>query len=229
MEEAAHVGAPVRHAGEPRAQSQRQLSLQRGEVVVDVARPARGAEALHARRARAAEEEDALLRAVSRLALGEGLVPVAIVDVVEQEAVARVERRAGGRTLAAVQPPARHTQLDELAMSPPPPLAHRRVAEVEEALPLAVVRAPTLRRRRPRIALGEEEAARFRFREEGRGLVEHRVLVRGDLEVLRARLLDHAPRIGPELGIEAEMAHPAIPSPRLAVARQVDEAVARDT
>src|SRR5262249_24325719 len=152
----------------------------------------------------------------------------AIVGVVEQEAVARVERRAGGRTLAAVQPPARHTQLDELAMSAPPPLAHCRVAEVEEALPLAVVRASALRPRRSRIALGEEKAARFRFREEGRGLGEHGILVRGDLEVLRARLLDHAPRIGPELGIEAEMAHPAIPPPRLAVARQIDQAIARD-
>src|SRR5215813_4833123 len=113
-------------------------------------------------------------------------------------------------------------------MSFPPPLAHRRVAEVEEALPLAVVRAPALRPCRPRIALGKEEAARLRFREEGRGLVEHRVLVRGDLEVLRARLLDHAPRIGPERGIEAQMTHAAIPPSRLAIARQVDEAVARD-
>src|SRR5262249_52496277 len=137
-------------------------------------------------------------------------------------------RRAGGRTLAAVQPPARHAQLDEVAMSLPPPLAHRRVAEVEEALSLAVVRASALRPRRPSIALGKEEAARLRFRAEGRGLVQHGVLVRGDLEVLRARLLDHAPRIGPELGIEAEMTHPAIPSPRLAIARQVDEAVARN-
>src|SRR5215467_5293906 len=228
MEEAAHVGAPVRHAGKPRAQSQRQLSFQRGEVVVDVARPARGAEALHARRARAAEEEDAAIRPVRGLSLGEGLVPVAIVDVVEQEPVACVELRAGGGALAAVQPPARHAQLDELAMGLPPPRAHRRVAEVEEALPLAVVRAPALRPRRPRIALGKEEAARLSFREERRGLVQHGVLVRGDLEVLRARLVDHAPRIGPEPRIEAEMAHPAIPPPRLAIARQVDEAVARN-
>src|SRR5215467_14561975 len=228
MEEAAHVGAPVRHAGKPRAQSQRQLSLERGEVVVDVARPARGAEALHARRARAAEEEDAAIRPVRGLSLGEGLVPVAIVDVVEQEPVACVELRAGGGALAAVQPPARHAQLDELAMGLPPPRAHRRVAEVEEALPLAVVRAPALRPRRPRIALGKEEAARLSFREERRGLVQHGVLVRGDLEVLRARLVDHAPRIGPEPRIEAEMAHPAIPPPRLAIARQVDEAVARN-
>src|SRR5262249_14005670 len=141
---------------------------------------------------------------------------------------ARVARGARGRPPAAVQPPARHTQLNELAMSFPPPLAHRRVAEVEEALPLAVVRAPALRPRRPRIALGKEEAARLRFREEGRGLVEHRVLVRGDLEVSRARLLEHAPRIGPERGIEAQMTHSAIPPSRLAIARQVDEAVARD-
>src|SRR5262249_28726990 len=154
MEESAHVGAPVRYAGKPRAQSQRQLSLQRGEVIVDVARPARGAEALHARRARAAEEEGAAIRPVAGLSPGAGLGPVAIVDVVEQDAVSRVERRAGGRTLATVQPPARHPQPDELAMSPPPPLAHRRVAEVEEALPFAVVRAPALRPRRPRIALG---------------------------------------------------------------------------
>src|SRR5262249_9349161 len=187
-----------------------------------------GSEPLHARRARATEEEDALLRAVGRLALGESLVAEAIVDVVEQHAIARVELRAGGRPLAAVQPPARHTQLDERAMSPPPPLAHRRVAEVEEALPLAVVRAPALRRRRPRIALGKEEPARLRFRKEGRSLVEHGILVRGDLEVLGARLIDHALRIAPELGIEAQVSNPLIPPPRLPVARQIDEPVARN-
>src|SRR5262245_63321640 len=102
-------------------------------------------------------------------------------------------------------------------MRRPPPGTHRCVAEVEEALPLAVVRAAALRSRRPRIAFGKEEAERFRLREEGRGLVEHGVLVRRDLEVLFACLVDHVPRIGPERGIELQMAHPAIPPSRLAV------------
>jgi len=58
--------------------------------------------------------------------------------------------------------------------------------------------------------------------------VEHGILVRGDLEVLGARLIDHALRIAPELGIEAQVANPLIPPPRLPVARQIDEPVARN-
>src|SRR5712692_11070921 len=79
MEEAAHVGAPVRHAGQARVEPQRDLRVERLEVVVDIARPARRPESLHPRRPRAAEQEDTLVGPVGRLSDGECLVAEPVV------------------------------------------------------------------------------------------------------------------------------------------------------
>src|SRR5262249_19150183 len=106
MKEAAHVGAPVRDAREPRVEPERHLCLERRKVVVDVAGPARGAEALHPGRPGATKEEHARSGARRRLALGKGLVAKAIVDVVQCDAVAGRELRRGRRAFPAVEPPA---------------------------------------------------------------------------------------------------------------------------
>src|SRR5678816_1350361 len=83
MEEATHIRAPVRHTRESGVEPEGDLRLERGKVVVDIARPARRSEPLHSRRARAAKQKDALIGAVGRLAVGECLVAEAIVDIVE--------------------------------------------------------------------------------------------------------------------------------------------------
>src|SRR5258705_11402356 len=61
MEEATHIGAPVRHARQSGIEPEGDLRVERGEVVVDIARPARCSEPLHPRRARTAEQQDALI------------------------------------------------------------------------------------------------------------------------------------------------------------------------
>ena len=225
VKEPAHVSAPVRHPGHAGVEPQGDLGFQRPEVVVDVTGPGRRAEALHAGGARAAEQEHPLLRTVSRLAGGERLVAEAIVDVVEEAAVAGAQGRRRGRALAAVQPPARHAEPDQLAMRRPPPGADRWVGEVEVALALAIVGAGPAA---ALVARVHEIAARFRLGEDGGLLVQHRVLVGDDLEVLRARLAEQRGGILPERGLELEVAHAAVPAERLAVAREIYEGVARD-
>ena len=107
-----------------------------------------GAEPLHARGPRAAEQEHALIGAVGGLALGEGLVAEAIVDVVQERAVAAVQGGLGRRSLAAVEPPAGDPEPDELDDGPTTTRrATAGIGEVDVALPLAIVRA---RRRSPR-------------------------------------------------------------------------------
>ncbi len=171
MEEAADVGAPVRHAREARVEPQRELRLERREIVVDVARPARRAEALHARRAGPAQEKHALIRAVGRLALRERLVAEAVVDVVEQRPVATVELGGGRRALAAVEPPARDAELPQMPVGGPPPPADLGPREVEVALALAVGGRGPAARADALVARGQEVAARLRFGEERRVLV----------------------------------------------------------
>src|SRR6185369_17546903 len=121
-------------------QPERDLRFERREVVVDVARPGRRSEALHPGRAGSAEQEDPLIGPVGGFALREGLLAEAIVDVVQQRAVPRVEPRARRRTLAAVQPPAGHSELPELAMDRPPPGPGGRIGEVDVALPVTIGR-----------------------------------------------------------------------------------------
>src|SRR6185503_11200293 len=158
MEEATDVGAPVRHAREAGVEPEGDLRLERGEVVADIARPARRSEPLHPRRARAAEQKDALIGAVGRLAVGECLVAEAVVDIVEQRAVAAVEPGRRRRTFAAVEPPAGNPELDQLSVGRPPPGADGRVGKVEVSLALAIVGAPTgcLALARPAIPLLEQ-------------------------------------------------------------------------
>src|SRR5262249_51099680 len=139
VEEPADVGAPVRYAREPRVQAERDLRVQRREVVVDVARPRDGAEALHPGRARAAHQQHPLIGPCRGLALGERLVAEAIVDVVQPRAVTGGERGGGRRSLAAVEPPATDTETDQGAVRRPPPAAHLGVREIEVALALAIV------------------------------------------------------------------------------------------
>ena len=110
-------------------------------------------------------------------------------------------------------------------MRRPPPRAHRRVREVEMALALAVVRDAA---GAPLVARRQEVAARLGLGEQRRLFVEHRILVCDDLEVLRSHLVEQRRRPGPELGLELEMPHPAVPALGLAVAREVDERVARN-
>src|SRR5207302_1612243 len=74
MEEPPDVRAPVRHAGKAGVQAERELRLERREVVVDVAGPARRAEALHPRRARATQQEDARVGTIGRFAVRERLM-----------------------------------------------------------------------------------------------------------------------------------------------------------
>ena len=222
MEEAAHVRAPVRHARQAGIEPERDLRVERGEVVVDVARPARRAESLHPRRPRAAQQEDALVGPVRGLTTGEGLVAEAVVDVVQEGAITGVELRRRGRSLAAVEPPARHPERGELAVGRPPPGTDGRIGEVEIALALAIVGGPPRPLARSAVAFVEQIPTRLRLGK------ERRILVGDDLEVLPPRLLDEGGRIRPERRLKDEMPHAAIPALRFAVGREVDEAVAGD-
>jgi hypothetical protein len=58
--------------------------------------------------------------------------------------------------------------------------------------------------------------------------VQHRILVGDELEMLGPHLVEQRGRLGPEIGLELEMPHPAVPALRLAVAREIDERVARN-
>jgi hypothetical protein len=180
-------------------------------------------EPLHAGVARAAEQEHALIRARGRFALGEGLVPEAVVDVVQQRAVSGGEGRGGGRALAAVEPPAPHTQSHQLPVGRPPPAPHDGIREVEMSLALPVVGGTA---GGALVAGREQIAARLGLGEERRGLVEHGVLVGDDLEVLRSHLVEQGLRFRPQLRLELQVTDAAVPAECLAVARQIDQRVA---
>jgi hypothetical protein len=83
-------------------------------------------------------------------------VAEAVVDIVEQRAVTAVELRRRRRTFAAVEPPARDPELDQLGVGRPPPGADGRVGKVEVSLALAIVGAPTGCLARPAIPLVEQ-------------------------------------------------------------------------
>jgi hypothetical protein len=175
---------------------------------------------------RAAEQEDALAGPVGRLSDSECLVAEPVVDVVEERAVTGVQLGRGGRSLAAVEPPARDAELGQLTVGRPPPGAHDRIGEVEVALALAIVGAPPRALARSAIALVEQISVGLGLGKERGLLVEHGVLVSDDLEMLLSRLVDHCGRIPPEGRLKAEMAHAAVPALGLAVGREIDQAVA---
>src|SRR5262249_40605590 len=131
VEEAAHVGSPEGYPGQAGVESQWNLCFEGGEIVVDVARPARRPEPLHPGCSGSAEQEHALIRANGRLALGKRLLAHAVVDVVEERTAASVEARRSRRPLPAVEPPAGHAEPHELAMGGPPPGPGLRVGEVD--------------------------------------------------------------------------------------------------
>src|SRR4029450_12325642 len=66
---------------------------------------------------------------IRRLARGEGLVAEAVVDIVEQAAVAGAQGGRGRRAFAAIEPPAAHPEGDQLARRRPPPGTGRGVGE----------------------------------------------------------------------------------------------------
>src|SRR5262249_34709487 len=133
---------------------------------VDVARPGGCSEALHARCPRPAEEKDPLIGSVSGLALREGLVTQAIVDVVHRGSVCQMKPRAGWRSFAAVEPPPGHVEPEEMPVRVPPPDARGGIREIEESLALAIVGAPATGAARAGVALPEEQASRFSLPEE---------------------------------------------------------------
>ena len=225
MKEPADVRAPVGNTRQPRVQPQRDLSVQRREVVVDVAGPGRRPEPLHSGGPGTAQEEGTLLGTRGRLAVGERLVTEAIVDVVQGGAASAGQRRGGRRSFAAVEPPAAHAEPDEVAMRRPPPRAHRRVREIEMALPLTIVRNAA---GAPLVARRQEVATRLGLVEQRRGLVQDRILVGDELEMLSPHLVEQCGRLGPEIGLELQMPHPAVPALGLAIAREIDERVARN-
>ena len=227
MKEPAHVGAPVRDPGEPGVQPERDLRFERREVVVDVARPARRPEPLHSRRAGPAEHEHALVGPVGGLALGEGLLAEAVVDIVQ--AACRRPReaaRAGGPS-----PPSSHQPADpELPRAPDGPPTTTRGRPGWRSRRSAARRDRPRRRPAPRARSPRQQvAARLGVGEQRRLLVEHRVLVGDHLEVLSPRLVEQGGRVRPELGLELEVPHAAVPAEGLSVAREVDQPVARDS
>ena len=113
-------------------------------------------------------------------------------------------------------------------MRGPPPAAHGRIGEVQVALPFAVGRGRPPAGAHALVSGRQEIAARLRLGEQRGVLVEHRVLVRDELEVLGPCLREEAGRIRPELRLELEVSDAAVPAVRLAVGREVDEAVAGD-
>ena len=170
----------------------------------------------------------ALVRAVGRLALREALVAQAVVDVVEPRAVARVELRRRRRALATVEPPAADAEAHQIAVGGPPPRAHGRIGEVEVALALTVGRGRPRAGSHALVAGVEEVAARLGLGEQRGVLVEHRILVGDQLEVLVPGLPEQGGRIRPELRLELEVPDAAVPSLRLSVRGQVDQAVTRN-
>src|SRR6202007_251367 len=104
--EAADVGAPVRDARHSGGEPERELRLERGEVVVDVPRPAARAEALHAGGAGAAEQEHAVIRSRRALPRAERRGAEPVVEVMQQPPPPAVELGGRRRSLAAVEPPA---------------------------------------------------------------------------------------------------------------------------
>ena len=228
MEEAADVRAPVRNPGQTGVEPQRDLGLEGREVVVDVARPARRPVALHSRRAGPAEQEHPLVGAIGRLALRERLMAVAIVNVVEERPVARLKLRRRRRPLPAVEPPPGDPEPPQVLVRSPPPATHGRIGEVEVALAFAVRRGGAPAGGHALVPRRQEIAARLRLGEQRGVLVEHRVLVGDELEVLGPGLPEDAGGIRPELRLELEVPDPAVPPVRLAVRREIDEAVAGD-
>ena len=78
------------------------------------------------------------VRPVAGLALGERREAVQVECVVQQQRVPSVHRGRAGRSLAAVQPPAGHPELNQMAMLLPPPFAGLGVRKVDEPLILEV-------------------------------------------------------------------------------------------
>src|SRR5262249_43069793 len=138
MEEAADVGAPVGDSRQSRVQPERDLGVERCEIVVDVAGPGRRAESLHAGGSGPTEEEHARLGSIHRLPLGECLVTESIVDVVHEPAATSVQPRRRWRSFAAVEPPPRDAEPDQLTMRRPPPDGGPNGREIDQALALAI-------------------------------------------------------------------------------------------
>ena len=126
-----------------------------------------------------------------------------------ERAVPGGQRGRGRRALAAVEPPAAHAEPHQLAVRRPPPGPHRRIREIEVPLALPVVgdaAGGSLVPRRQQIA------ARLGLGEQRRCFMEHRVLVGDDLEVLLAHLVEQRLRLRPQLGLELEVSHAAVPA-----------------
>src|SRR5262249_1288199 len=118
-----------------------------------------GAEALHARTARAAEQEGAAAGIVARLALGEGLLPEKVETVVQPGPLGIVEHARRRWPLAAVEPPALDAELDEVAVLLPPPGADSQIGEIEKALPFVEIVGGTGAWHDPLVAVVEQEPA----------------------------------------------------------------------
>ena len=129
-------------------------------------------------------------------------------------------------------PPSSHqpaiAETPQVLVRGPPPAAHGRIGEVQVALAFAVGRGRAPAGGHALVSRGQEIAARLRLGEQRGVLVEHRVLVGDELEVLGPGLPEDARGIRPELRLELEVPDAAVPPVRLAVGRQVDEAVAGD-
>src|SRR5262249_19171603 len=139
-----------------------------------------------------------------------------------------MELGGGRRPLAAVEPPAGDAKAHELPVGGPPPATHDRVGEVEVTLPLAIACRGARAGADALVALGQEVTLRLRLGEQWGVLVEDRILVRDDLEVLGPCLREETGGVRPELGLELEVPDALVPPTRLAVRGQVDETVARD-